>query len=158
MNVSIIKNRVIDFNKALSEIEENRKLWNEGIRDMLSNDLVEIKNTLNLPSVRIEVDEVNQNLQAVSFIIDPMRSGITCPTEDGRTKSFIKQGCALHFYQLYNGKIEIVMSYPFIEEIIPKQPNMIIGKLDPNELTEAIISKMVETLFAEMTKWERGLI
>jgi len=154
MDLTGIINKFNDLNNALGQIEENRKLWESEKKDLIGNTLAEIINTSNLKGFTAFNDDAYKNHENVIFSRNDSRSGIVLTSSDGGFKSFIKEGGSLIFSQVYNGNIDVIMTLPHIEDIIPASDPIKLGVLNPKDITEDSICNYVERFIEELRDWE----
>ena len=82
------------------------------------------------------------------------KSGLAQDVVDGHTRELIKHNGSLIYQQLFNGKVVVVIQYPFIENHGKPQPHKQVGIYRPEEMREPYFQRHVEELLTEVTKWE----
>ena len=58
------------------------------------------------------------------------------------------------YQQLFNGKVLVLINFPFIEKYGQPQPPKVIAIYRPEELKEPYFLQHLETLVTELTQWE----
>ena len=81
-------------------------------------------------------------------------SAIAETFDSGAKRSIIKDMGALNFSQIFNGKVQVWMTFPLIEGLMqPQQPKMI-GIFAPPEFNEDLILSNFDEFFKELINWE----
>ncbi len=139
-----VKNNTIDYRKA----------WHEEKKPMIISTLEEIKSQLDLKA-KIDCRDNIENLEAIVFDLGKASSGISENLENTDIKRMmIKFNGALIYQQLFNGKIMIMVSSPYIEGYGEPKPPRMIEILRPDELKQPFILRHMEALLKDITEWE----
>ena len=103
----------------------------------------------------ITVKDNIENMEAVLLDMGRVHSGMSELVESSDVKkTIVKTNGGLVYQQLFNGKLMIMIIYPYIEGYgEPRQPKNI-EILRPEELKQPFILRHVETLLQEVTEWE----
>ena len=83
-----------------------------------------------------------------------VKSGLGEPVGDGLHRDLIKQNGSLVYQQLFNGKILVLINYPYIEKYGQPQPPKTIAIYRPEELKEPYFIRHLETFITEIINWE----
>ncbi|NND05805.1 MAG: hypothetical protein HKN87_05450 [Saprospiraceae bacterium] len=152
MSYANVKGKVIKYQDILNNTRAYREAWKKETRAMIEEQLQAIMDETGLEASVETKDDLN-NLEAIGLDLGQDVSGIS--EQVGAAKrNFIKSKGTLIYQQLFNGKIMITISYPFIEGLgQPKQPKMI-EILRPEELEPPFILRHVEEFFKEIIAWE----
>lgn len=139
------------------EILENTKTYREIWHKNLKKDILELlhKATVlaNLPCTIEERSDI-RNLEAVTLSLGSVKSGLGEPVGDGLHRDLIKQNGSLVYQQLFNGKILVLINYPYIEKYGQPQPPKTIAIYRPEELKEPYFIRHLETFITEIINWE----
>ena len=148
-----LKNKISKYNEVLQNTESYRKIWKDSLRD-------EIKKRLQLiiddTGLQANIEERNQleNLSAVMMTLGNQESGIYEKVSENLNKQLLKQNGLLVYQQLFNGKIQVLIIYPFIEGHGEPRPPKMIGIYRPEELKEPFLVRHCEEFIKEITQWE----
>ena len=83
-----------------------------------------------------------------------VESGISERLGVGVVRNMIKQNGSLIYQQLFNGKILVLINYPYIEQYGQPQPPKTVAIYRPEELRDAYFQRHLELLLQEVTAWE----
>lgn len=153
-----LKRLIGDLENEKARIQERQNIWNNQIRDILRAQLKFYIDNIE-SDWYIDFNNSKTNYETVSLAFGNRPSGIF-DKEEGRHLSMI--GGALHFSQMYNGKIFIWIEYPYIENLSYHDPGYKgLKTLEPNELLEDLVLSVVEDfvrIIIESENRERHLI
>jgi hypothetical protein len=65
-------------------------------------------------------------------------------------------GGIIGFSQVHNGEIFVFILYPFIDGLVSKSENKILGKFKSQVIIEEFVIKQVAVFIDEMIKWEKS--
>ena len=139
--------------KTQEDINERRLNWTHTTRDRIRLLLEAIKGQSGLPDLSIQVIAGNTNGEGVNIGFKPANSGIV-ESAGQQTKALTKHGGRLCFSQGYNGKVFVIILYPYVEDRVGQLENKVIGHHDPREIDENFVVSAFEQFMAEMTAWE----
>lgn len=148
-----LKQRVQKYQETLQNTVNYRSLWQGELCQAIINQLKEAITTVGLPG-KIEHRREIHNLEAVVFSLGVGSSGLGEPVGDGIKRDLIKQNGSLVYQQLFNGKILVLINYPFIEKYGQPQPPKTIAIYRPEEIKTPFILRHLETFVTEVTNWE----
>ena len=81
-------------------------------------------------------------------------SGITEIINEKTDKPLIKHNGSLVYQQLFNGKVQVMIGFPYIEGFgEPRQPK-VIGIYRPEEIKPPFLVRHMEDFIKEITMWE----
>lgn len=154
MSYNSIKEKVQQYNTILKNTKNYRQVWCDSLKQMIIDHLNDIIKTTKLNAFVEHKDEI-ENLEIINFSLGTEVSGIAEKFPGNKTKRpFIKSSGSLVFQQLFNGKILIMIMYPYIEGYgQPKNPKTL-EILRPRELQKDDIVQYVETFLKEIIEWE----
>ncbi len=145
------------FDKYLSTLtktSERRKLWTSETKNIIIETLTAIQKTFKM-GWRIQKLEQTENYQTINIHIDNHSSGIIQTNNNGTSiKSFTKYGGYLAYCQSYNGKINVIIGFPYIEEWVSQMDIKVIATIEPNEVTEELITNNIIHFLKTMEEWE----
>ena len=149
-----LKAKVKKYNEILQNTINYRRAWNESLKQLIVDTLNETIDAVNLKAVVDIKDQVN-NLEVVALSMGHNASGLAekIPGSDSK-REFLKSNGALIYQQMFNGKVMIMIMYPYIENYGEPRPPKTLEILRPEEFKKQYIIKHVEALFKELIEWE----
>ena len=153
MELSNLKNRVKNYKAIVSNTRAYREKWNNSLRDFIIETLTNISAETKLEAT-IETKSEFENLEAIVFSLGDVKSGMYQEVNDNVKRHLIKHNGSLVYQQLFNGKIMVVINFPFIENYGQPQPPKTIAIYRPDELQEPFFIRHVEELIGNITLWE----
>lgn len=140
------------YKEMLQNTVSYREAWRNGLKEEIKTTLQKLLALTGIPATLEERADV-VNLEAILLDFGSEESGLSEPVS-GIQRSLIKQNGSLVYQQLYNGKILVVINYPFIEKYgQPKEPRTI-AIYRPHELKEPYLLRHLETVLTEISDWE----
>lgn len=154
MDISTIKSRVSSYKKILKNTKEYRSAWVKEVKPFITKTLEEI-NTQSKLGAKVICKDNMENLGAVILSLGKTYSGIAEKVDDSDAKRrLIKSNGSLVFQKLFNGKIMIMIIYPYIDGYGQPQPPKNLEIVRPHELTEPFMIRYVEEFLKEIIDWE----
>ena len=148
-----LKRKAESYQEVLRNTEEYREIWKENFKQQIINALTELMEKLELTG-KIQVREQMENLEAIYLTLGKSQSGMYTEVSEGVERHLIKHNGTLIYQQLFNGKIIVLVQYPYIEGYgKPKQPKTI-AIYRPEELKPPFFIRHMETFLNEVTMWE----
>jgi hypothetical protein len=144
----------VDFYK---EVLNNALLYRDNWRNGLKQTIITNLNALCKASgLNATIEERNDiaNLEAVVLTLGNGLSGLGEPVGSGIRRELIKQNGSLVYQQLFNGKVLVLINFPFIEKYGQPQPPKTIAIYRPEELKDPYFVRHVETFVSDLTAWE----
>ncbi len=146
--------KVSVYKDILSNTVEYRKKWPELLKPMIKEVLNEFVVQSGIKAEIKEQDKID-NLESVVLDLGRSSSGISEHMDDTDVKrTMIKSNGALIYQQLFNGKVMVMVSNPYIEGYGESKEPITLEILRPDELKPAYISRHLETFFKSITEWE----
>lgn len=148
-----LKRKVDRYREVQQNTSAFREAWKNGVRDLIRQSLDQICAETGLAAtteIRSEVD----NLEAVALTLGDTPSGLLQILGAGLRRDLIKHNGALIYQQLFNGKILVLIDYPFIENYGDPRPPKTIVICKPQELQPPFFIRHVEEWLEEMIAWE----
>ncbi|MCF8244491.1 MAG: hypothetical protein K9J37_07230 [Saprospiraceae bacterium] len=153
MELVNLKRKVELYKDVLSNTESYRKIWQTELKTMIVNLLQKIAEEVEL-AVKVEERVPMENLEAIVLSLGTVKSGMYQKIEHGIEVPLVKQSGSLIYQQLFNGKIIVLIQYPFIENYGQPRPPKTIAIYRPEELKEPYIVRHFEEFVHEITSWE----
>ncbi len=152
-NLSSLTRRVSEYARVLEQTIAYRKMWADELEAAIRTSLEALVQEVGLQA-KVETREEIANLAAITLSLGNVSSGMSQEVVDGVSREMIKHNGSLIYQQLFNGKVIVVIQYPFIESHGEQQPARTIGIFRPEELRPPYFQRHLEELLAEVTKWE----
>ena len=150
---SNLQRKVDVYKEILKNTEAYRLRWREGLKTEIKGNLAEIAAATGLQG-QVEEREELDNLGAVTFSLGTVKSGMSHEVAQNIRRDLIKQSGSLIYQQLFNGKVLVLINYPFIENYGQPAPPKTIGIYRPEELKTPFYVRHLETFIQELTNWE----
>jgi len=148
-----LKSKVNAYHSILENTDNYRENWQRELKAFIMNRLKTILDETGLKA-EIEVKDTIKNLEAIVLSLGRQESGIGEKISEDATRPLIKHNGMLVYQQLFNGKIEVMIIYPFIEGYNKPHPPKMIAIYRPEELKAPFIIRHVETFLREIINWE----
>ena len=154
LDVGGLQAKVDAYNQILNNTENYRKDWTDSLTPMIKNGLEQIVKSTGLKAT-VEVKDNVKNLEVIVLNLGQDVSGIGEKLEGSNsTRPMIKNKGALVYQQLFNGKLLILIMYPFIEGYGEPRPPRTLEILRPHEMKEPFLLRHVEEFMNEIIAWE----
>lgn len=148
-----LKRKAVLYKEILANTQSYRQVWQESLKGAIIRFLEDVEKNLELNS-RVEVRHNVANMEAVVLTLGVTPSGMYHKIDQGVDVPLVKHNGSLVYQQLFNGKIIVLIQYPFIENYgQPKQPKTV-AIYRPHELQEPFLIRHVEDFLQEITAWE----
>lgn len=148
-----LKRKVDRYQEVLANTNAYRKVWVEELSQKILDQLNYIMSQVELDA-QIEVRSELENLEAIDLSLGTVRSGMSQRVNDAIQRDIIKQNGSLVYQQLFNGKIMVLIQYPYIEGYGEPHPPKTIAIYRPEELKDPYFIRHVEEFLQEITLWE----
>jgi hypothetical protein len=148
-----LEQRVKQYQQVLQNTVLYREVWQTSLRQAIIDSLSQAIQRTGLQA-KIEHRADIQNLQAVVCTLGVGSSGLSEPVGTDMRRDLIKQNGSLVYQQLFNGKILVLINYPFIEKYGQPQAPKTIAIYRPDEVKEPYLMRHLETFMSEVTNWE----
>lgn len=153
MELFNLKRKVDLYNEVLANTENYRTAWQTGLKAMIIKLLQDMAQEVNLP-VKVEERVQMENLEAIVMSLGTVKSGMYQKIEHGIEMPLVKHSGSLIYQQLFNGKVIVLIQYPFIENYGQPRPPKTIAIYRPEELKEPYFVRHFEEFVHEITAWE----
>lgn len=148
-----LQRKVDRYKEVLQDTIRYRTLWKKELKKEIIDQLKSLTKAGGL-TASVETVEDIKNLEAVVLSLGVSESGLGEPVGNGMRRDLIKQNGSLVYQQLFNGKILVLINFPYIEKYGQPQPPKTIAIYRPEELKGPYFLRHVETFVADMTTWE----
>ena len=153
MELHNFKRKVDNYKNILKNTRAYRTVWKESLRDKIIEQLTKISQAIELEA-EITTKSDFENLEAVVFSLGDVKSGMYQEVSNDIKRHMIKHNGSLVYQQLFNGKVMVVVNYPFIENYGKPHPPKTVAIYRPDELKEPFFVRHLEVLITEITNWE----
>lgn len=153
MELRNLRRKVDDYNNVLQNTITYRETWKATLKDFIISHLEELSEEVKLDG-KIEVKSQLENLDAVVFSLGDVQSGMYQEVNSDIKRHLIKHNGSLVYQQLFNGKVIVVINYPFIENYGQPHPPKTLAIYRPEEIKEPFILRHMEEFVTEITAWE----
>lgn len=150
-----LKHKVQNYDSILKNTMNYRSQWDgeTGLKNQIQAILQKMVDVTNLDA-NIEIKDDLANLEAVVLNLGTEKSGLAEKVSDDVQRSMIKHNGSLIYQQLFNGKIIVVIHYPFIENYGQPRPPKTIAIYRPEELKPPYFVRHVEEFISDISNWE----
>ena len=148
-----LKKRVTNYKDILQNTERYRQIWQESLRDKIINVLTTLSQEIGLEA-EVEVEGEMENLESVVLSLGNSMSGLGQALSKNVKRQLIKSNGSLHYQQLFNGKVMVLINYPVIEGYGEPHPPKALGIFRPEELQEPFFIRQLAEFVTELTNWE----
>ena len=148
-----LKRKVTHYKEVLNNTQDYRKAWKEGLKAAISAQLEKLNEATGL-GAKVEERTQMENLEAVVLSLGDVKSGMYQQVNDDYQRHLMKHNGSLVYQQLFNGKVIVLIHYPFIENYGQPKPPKTIGIYRPEELKEPFYVRHMEEFVKEITNWE----
>jgi uncharacterized protein YihD (DUF1040 family) len=144
--------KVERYKEVLQNTQNYRAAWQNGLKTAIMEQLKKMAEECGL-QYNLEVRSEIINLEAIVFSLGSIASGLG-ESVAGVRRDLIKQNGSLVYQQLFNGKVLVLINFPYIEKYGQPQPPKTIAIYRPEELKEPYFLRHLETLINDVTTWE----
>ena len=148
-----LKRKVQQYQDIRHNTEVYRKAWKDGLRQEILDALNHMTKETGLDAT-IETKGDLENLEAIICSLVETKSGIFQKVNDNLNRPLIKHNGSLVYQQLFNGKILVMITFPFIEGYGEPQPPKTVAIYRTEELKTPFYIRHMEEFLKEVTKWE----
>lgn len=148
-----LKRKVDQYKEVLKNTKEYREVWKSELKEYIKSYL---SNALEATGLDAKLDERTdmENLEAIVLSLGEAKSGMYQKVSEDIHRHLIKHNGSLIYQQLFNGKIIVLINYPFIESYGKPRPPKTIAIYRPEELKDPFFLRHLEEFITEITNWE----
>ena len=148
-----IKERAIKYKNILQQVLDYRDDWDNRLQKFILDSIDDILSHTDI-SANVEIEEKFENLDTISVYLGKSESGIAETFGSGTKRNIIKDMGSLNYSQIFNGKVQVWMTFPLIEGLMqPQQPKMI-GIYAPPEFNIDLMLSNFDEFFKMLIDWE----
>lgn len=148
-----LQRKVDNYKVILRNTVNYRQKWKDALKQEIMDNLAELAAAAGLEGTVEEREEL-VNLGAVIFSLGAEKSGMSHEVAENIQRDLIKQNGSLIYQQLFNGKVLVLINYPFIENYGQPSPPKTLGIFRPEELKTPFYVRHLEAFVQEVTNWE----
>jgi hypothetical protein len=148
-----LKQKIAQYKNVLQNTQNYRAVWKESLRDEIVGKLKGLVESTSLEA-KIDVRSEMENLEAIVLSLGEAKSGMFQKVNEEVQRHLIKHNGALIYQQLFNGKVIVLINYPFIENYGQPRPPKTVAIYRPEELKEPYFVRHMEEFIQEVTNWE----
>lgn len=148
-----LQRRVNQYKEVLQNTQQYREAWKTSLREEIRSILQHLVTAIKLEAEVIVRSEI-ENLEAVVLSLGTSKSGMFQKVSEEVHRDLIKHNGSLVYQQLFNGKVIVLINYPFIENYGQPRPPKTIAIYRPEELKEPYFIRHMEDFIQEITNWE----
>lgn len=149
-----IKERVVKYKNMLDQVSQWRATWSKNLKKFILKEVTKLLDATGLEATVNEEEKI-KGLESITIMLGNKKSGIYEMAADGNErKDFFKEYGTLVYSQLFNGKVQVWMTFPFIEGLIEPRPPKLIGIYAPPEFNESLIIGHMEVFMKDLIEWE----
>lgn len=148
-----IKKRADKYRNMLQQVVDFRAVWEEQLKEFIKSNAESVLEHTDTNG-KIEIEEKFEHLESITISLGKSISGIAEHIDKNTKRNIVKDNGSLIYSQLFNGKVQVWLTYPLIEGLMqPKEPKMI-GIYAPPEFNEGLILSNFDDFFKELIEWE----
>ena len=148
-----LQRKVNTYKDIVKNTRAYREVWKNSLKDMIIKQLTEVSEAVGLEG-KVEVKSELENLEAVVFSLGDVKSGMYQEVNESIKRHLIKHNGSLIYQQLFNGKVIVIINYPYIENYGKPHPPKTLAIYRPEELKEPFFVRHLEELITDITNWE----
>ena len=148
-----LQRKVNQYKEVLNNTETYREEWKTSLRAHIKQLLEQLVEKTSLDAEVVVRSEI-ENLEAVLLTLGTSKSGMFQKVSEEIHRHLIKHNGSLVYQQLFNGKVIVLINYPFIENYGQPRPPKTIAIYRPEELKEPYFVRHMEEFVQEITNWE----
>ena len=148
-----LSRKVAQYKEVLSQTESYRNTWKETLKGKLTQFLELAIKEVGLDGT-VETRSDFENLEAIVLNLGQVKSGMFQKVNSDIERHLIKHNGSLIYQQLFNGKVIVLIQYPFIENYGEPRPPKTIAIYRPEELKDPFCVRHLEEFIQDMAEWE----
>lgn len=145
--------KVNQYHSILANTRAYRERWSTFLKQQIVEELENMLKVTKLEG-KIEVQDKVRHLEFIILSLGSEESGISEIINDKTDKPLIKHNGSLVYQQLFNGKIQVMIGYPYIEGFGEPRPPKVIAIYRPEEIKTPFLIRHMEDFIKEITQWE----
>ena len=145
--------KVQRYQTVLANTQAYRERWSKQLKALIVSELENMLKVTGLNGT-IETSDKIRHLEYIILSLGSEESGIAEVISEKVDKPLIKQNGSLVYQQLFNGKIQVMIGYPYIEGFGEPRPAKVIAIYRPEEIKTPFLVRHMEDFIKEITMWE----
>ncbi len=145
--------KVNQYKEVLQNTRDYRQIWKDSLKDFILEELEKGAKAVELDA-KTDVRGQMENLEAIVLSLGDVKSGMYQEVSATIKRHLIKHNGSLIYQQLFNGKIIVLINFPFIENYGDPRAPKTIGIYRPEELKAPFFLRHLEEFITEITNWE----
>lgn len=148
-----LQNQVDKYKEVLQNAQKYRKLWDEGLKETLINEFKRLVEETGLKAT-VDTHEKVSNLEAIEVSLGNIKTDLLRKVSEEIERPLIKYNGSLIYQQLFNGKVIVMIHYPYIEGYgQPRKPKTL-SIYRPEEIETEFCARHLEEFLKDVTNWE----
>ncbi|HJW29715.1 MAG TPA: hypothetical protein VJ508_10815 [Saprospiraceae bacterium] len=145
--------KVQRYQAILTNTQTYRERWTNQLKALI---ISELENMLKITGLQgtIETSDKVRHLEYIVLSLGSEESGISEIINEKTDKPLIKSNGSLIYQQLYNGKVQVMIVYPYIDGFGEPRPPKVIAIYRPEEIKSPFLIRHMEDFVKEITQWE----
>lgn len=148
-----LKSRAESYKNMLEQVDTFRNAWSKSLRKTILKHIKEIAKQTGLDFEIQEQDQIT-GLGIISLKMGLKKSGLYEEVRKDQQRDFFKDFGTLNYSQLFNGKVQVWMTFPVIEGLMEPAAPKLLGIYGPPEFKESMILTDFERFLKELIEWE----
>ena len=148
-----LKKRTEMYHGILQNTIAYRKVWVSELREMIKDSLTHMAKLVGLKG-EVQTHAKMDNLEAIQFSMGSALSGMTEEVAKNVHRTLIKHNGSLIYQQLFNGKIMVVINFPYIEGYGQPAPPRTLAIYRPEEIKLPYLIRHMEEFVQSISDWE----
>jgi|AntRauTorckE5430_2_1112549.scaffolds.fasta_scaffold03652_3 hypothetical protein len=148
-----LKRKVQQYEEVLQNTQQYREAWKTNTCKQIQDTLQDMMEATGF-AARIDHRSGVENLEAIVLTLGQSKSGMYQQVSEDVQRHLIKHNGSLVYQQLFNGKVIVLINYPFIENYGQPRPPKTLAIYRPEELKEPYFLRHMEEFLQEITNWE----
>ncbi|HEY5750386.1 MAG TPA: hypothetical protein VIU12_30185 [Chryseolinea sp.] len=157
MNLDEIKLKANTLGDEFGKTQQRRDLWKSQTKGQVLSILNAVKDEYKTLFYTQAVDAI-KNQEFVNLHLLQRHSNIFEIDERGdgskSIHAYLIDGGYLVYTQAVNGRIYVIISYPYVAGIIERIQDKVVGCYEPSDISEKLVLDHVKQYLDEMLRWE----
>jgi len=142
-----------------TEIDSYRLEWDSSTKAIIQRTFKSVQKKIDLNLKIRNIDDI-KNLESIRLTFGFLNSGLLIEPKKGKQTPppmvLIKKGGYLSYTQMANGKINVFIHYPYIQDIYGDPERILeINMFNPKDIHKELILEHIELFLEEILKWEK---
>ena len=152
MTIEHLQERIKDYKASIKTVVDKKTIWETETRTLIINTLNAICQEYDIGWKVQELNWIASN-KAINISFESFPKDLIDCTNQIPAYQFI-QGGALVFSQSYSGDVNVIILFPYVDQIPVENSSIELGTYNPSAITERLIIEKVDEFLKEMIKWE----